>query len=272
MLDQAVGVFALVAIVFVVLLTPSTLAVLGGHRRGVLMSFDAILILVAPGLLLAPYLAPILERWRFTRWAGMLAHVTHETFLGSAWGTLIFVVAFGTLLLSIASPWPIGRLLGLGLSISDAAVLIILMAGIALILILISGWGVGEVAVSKLLRSRGILIAMRCLNLIPKKAFSFIFTWLLSRRLTDNCETKVLRRIDYQSPKARGSYFGDFDSPGDFDLIFRASKLNLNFWGFRFATPPETIRRRNSLPSDMTCCCEWFCSYSCALRRADARA
>ena len=116
MLDRAVGVFALVAIGFVVLLFPSTLAALGGHQRGVLMFFDAILILVAPGLLLAPYFAPILERWRFTRWAGMLARVTHETFLGSAWGTLIFVVAFGMLLLSIASLWPLGRLLGLGLS------------------------------------------------------------------------------------------------------------------------------------------------------------
>ena len=244
MLDRAVGVFALVAIVFVVLLIPSTLAALGGHRRGVLMSFDAILILVAPGLLLAQYFAPILERWRFTRWAGMLAHVTHETFLGSAWGRLIFVVAFRVHLLSIASPWSLGRPLGLGLSILDAAVLFILMVGIALIPISISSRGEREVAVSTLPRSHGILIAMRCLNLIPNKAFSFIFTWLLS--LSDKLrETKVLRRTDYQRPKAGGSYFGDFDPLRDFDLIFGASKLNLNFWRFRFATPPETIRRRS---------------------------
>ena len=41
--------------------------------------------------------------------------------------------------------------------------------------------------------------AMRFLNLIANKAFSFIFTWLLSQRLTDTlCGTKVLRRGDYQ--------------------------------------------------------------------------
>ena len=70
--------------------------------------------------------------------------------------------------------------------------------------------------------------AMRFLNLIANKAFSFIFTWLLSQRLTDTlCGTKVLRRTDYQRLKAGRSYFGDFDPFGDFDLIFGASKLNL---------------------------------------------
>jgi SAM-dependent methyltransferase len=70
--------------------------------------------------------------------------------------------------------------------------------------------------------------AMRVLNLIANKAFSLVFTWLLSQRFTDTlCGTKVLRRTDYMRLKAGRAYFGDFDPFGDFDLIFGASKLGL---------------------------------------------
>jgi hypothetical protein len=70
--------------------------------------------------------------------------------------------------------------------------------------------------------------AMRFLNLIANKAFSYLFTWLLSQRFTDTpCGTKVLRRSDYARLKAGRAYFGDFDPFGDFDLIFGAAKLGL---------------------------------------------
>lgn len=70
--------------------------------------------------------------------------------------------------------------------------------------------------------------AMRFLNLIANKCFSYIFSWLLNQRYTDTlCGTKVIRRSDYQRLKEGRSYFGDFDPFGDFDLIFGASKLNL---------------------------------------------
>jgi SAM-dependent methyltransferase len=70
--------------------------------------------------------------------------------------------------------------------------------------------------------------AMRALNLVANKAFSLLFTWLLSQRFTDTlCGTKVLRRKDYIRLKAGRSYFGDFDPFGDFDLIFGAAKLGL---------------------------------------------
>jgi SAM-dependent methyltransferase len=70
--------------------------------------------------------------------------------------------------------------------------------------------------------------AMRFLNLIANKAFSYLFSWLLNQRYTDTlCGTKVLRRTDYLRLKAGKAYFGDFDPFGDFDLIFGASKLNL---------------------------------------------
>ncbi|MCA1430215.1 MULTISPECIES: glycosyltransferase [Bradyrhizobium] len=70
--------------------------------------------------------------------------------------------------------------------------------------------------------------AMRFLNLIANKVFSYLFSWLLNQRYTDTlCGTKVLRRSDFRRLKAGRTYFGDFDPFGDFDLIFGASKLNL---------------------------------------------
>ena len=70
--------------------------------------------------------------------------------------------------------------------------------------------------------------AMRFLNLIANKIFSYLFSWLLNQRYTDTlCGTKVMRRADYYRLRDGKSYFGDFDPFGDFDLIFGASKLNL---------------------------------------------
>lgn len=70
--------------------------------------------------------------------------------------------------------------------------------------------------------------AMRFLNLIANKIFSYLFSWLLNQRYTDTlCGTKVMRRSDYYRLRDGKSYFGDFDPFGDFDLIFGSSKLNL---------------------------------------------
>ena len=70
--------------------------------------------------------------------------------------------------------------------------------------------------------------AMRFLNLVANKIFSYLFSWLLNQRYTDTlCGTKVLRRSDYERLKAGRAYLGDFDPFGDFDLIFGAEKLNL---------------------------------------------
>jgi ubiquinone/menaquinone biosynthesis C-methylase UbiE len=70
--------------------------------------------------------------------------------------------------------------------------------------------------------------AMRILNLLGNKFFSFMFTWILNQRFKDTlCGTKALFRKDYEKIQASRHYFGDFDPFGDFDLIFGASKLNL---------------------------------------------
>jgi SAM-dependent methyltransferase len=72
--------------------------------------------------------------------------------------------------------------------------------------------------------------AMRFLNIIGNKFFSFAFSWLLKQPIKDTlCGTKVLWKKDYDLIAANRSYFGDFDPFGDFDLLFGAAKLNLKF-------------------------------------------
>ncbi|HKR60542.1 MAG TPA: glycosyltransferase [Pyrinomonadaceae bacterium] len=70
--------------------------------------------------------------------------------------------------------------------------------------------------------------AMRFLNLIGNKFFSFAFSWLLEQDIKDTlCGTKALWKSDYEEIVANRKYFGDFDPFGDFDLLFGAAKLNL---------------------------------------------
>ena len=70
--------------------------------------------------------------------------------------------------------------------------------------------------------------AMRLLNYVANRVFSWLFTWLLNQRFTDTlCGTKVLSKRNYEKIAANRAYFGDFDPFGDFDLIFGATKLNL---------------------------------------------
>jgi SAM-dependent methyltransferase len=70
--------------------------------------------------------------------------------------------------------------------------------------------------------------AMRFINLLGNKFFSFAFTWLLGQPIKDTlCGTKAMWRADYEKLAANRSYFGDFDPFGDFDLLFGAAKMNL---------------------------------------------
>ncbi len=70
--------------------------------------------------------------------------------------------------------------------------------------------------------------AMRFLNLLGNKFFSYAFTWLLGQKFKDTlCGTKVIFRDDYKRLVANRKFFGEFDPFGDYDLIFGAHKLNL---------------------------------------------
>jgi len=70
--------------------------------------------------------------------------------------------------------------------------------------------------------------AMRFINLLGNKFFSYAFSYLLEQRIRDTlCGTKALWREDYQKLCRGREYFGDFDPFGDFDLLFGAAKMNL---------------------------------------------
>lgn len=69
--------------------------------------------------------------------------------------------------------------------------------------------------------------AMRFLNSIGNKFFSFAFSWLLGQSIKDTlCGTKVLSRRDYETIAANRAYFGEIDPFGDFDLIFGAARYS----------------------------------------------
>jgi glycosyltransferase involved in cell wall biosynthesis/SAM-dependent methyltransferase len=70
--------------------------------------------------------------------------------------------------------------------------------------------------------------AMRTLNLLGNKFFSWIFSWLLGQPIKDTlCGTKVLFRRDYEKINGDRAFFGNLDPFGDFDLLFGATKQNL---------------------------------------------
>ncbi len=68
--------------------------------------------------------------------------------------------------------------------------------------------------------------AMRFLNMVANRFFSYLFTWLTGQRFTDTlCGTKALLKSDYQEITANWDYFNKVDPFGDFDLIFGACHL-----------------------------------------------
>lgn len=70
--------------------------------------------------------------------------------------------------------------------------------------------------------------AMRFLNYVGNRFFSWMFSFLLEQKFNDTlCGTKVLFKRDYEKLVKNRAYFGDFDPFGDFDLLFGAHKLNL---------------------------------------------
>ena len=69
MIDRAIGAGLLVALGFaILLLLPTGLMALGGYRDLVLAVYGGLLLAGALGLLLAPKIAPLLARWRYSRW------------------------------------------------------------------------------------------------------------------------------------------------------------------------------------------------------------
>jgi len=156
LIDRAIGVSTLLAFGFVILLFPSALTALGGHRDAAVEIFGALLVAIAFGLLSAPYLMPLLGRWRFSRWIGTLGFAAHNVLLRSKSGWLIVGLAGSIHIFTIVSIWCIGKSLALSFPILDAAVLFALIQAVSLIPISVGGWGVREVAVVALLTTHGL--------------------------------------------------------------------------------------------------------------------
>jgi glycosyltransferase 2 family protein len=162
-IDRGVGVGALIALGFAILLLPSGFTALGGYRDVVLVGYGALILAGVLGLLLAPKIVPLLARWRYSRWFATLVADIHRVLLGSR-GPVILSIGCLIHALTIIVVWFVGRAQGLALPLSDAAVLFTVMIGVMLIPISIGGWGLRELAVISLLTHHGVA---------PEKALLF---------------------------------------------------------------------------------------------------
>jgi glycosyltransferase 2 family protein len=154
-IDRAVGVGLLVAFGFVVLLLPSGLTALGGYRDVVLVAYGGLLLVAVLAVALAPVFAPLLARWRYSRWLAVLAVDTNRVLLGRK-SPLILAIGCLIHVLTILVLWLLGRAQGLALPVTDAAVLFTVMVGVNIVPISISGWGLRELAVVSLLADHGV--------------------------------------------------------------------------------------------------------------------
>ena len=154
-IDRAIGAGVLIAMGFAILLLPSGLAAFGGYRHVVLLVYGGLLFAGGAGLLLAPTLASLFARWRYSRWLAGLTMSAHRVVLGRR-GAVALGMACLLHLLTIAAVWSLGRAQGLLLPLPDAAVLFTVMIGVALVPISVGGWGLRELAVVSVLGNHGV--------------------------------------------------------------------------------------------------------------------
>lgn len=157
-IDRAIGIATLLIVGLIALVLPSELGASMPARAALIATFAILLFAGIVGLLLVPYLAPILDRFRYTVWVGRLAHAAKGVIVGAPASMPISALAIAGQLLSVGSIWLLGRSLDLPLSITDAGVLFAVIFGAILLPITISGWGLREVAVTALLGSEGVPI------------------------------------------------------------------------------------------------------------------
>ena len=107
--------------------------------------------------------------------------------------------------------------------------------------------------------------AMRVLNLLGNRVFSYLLTAVTGQRLTDTlCGTKVLRRADYDEIARNRAYFGQFDPFGDFDLLLGAARLGykivdvpVRYHPRAYGTTNISRWRHGWLLARMTCFAFW---------------
>jgi uncharacterized membrane protein YbhN (UPF0104 family) len=155
-IDRGMGIAALLAIGFVTLLNASAFTALGGYRQIALAVFGALLLSGIGGLICAPLYAPLLSRWRATRWIGELGLLSRQVLIESPAAGSIASIALVVHVLSIVSIWSIGQAFSMSLGVVGAAALFTLMVAVAIIPVSVSGWGLREVAVTAFLHAHGM--------------------------------------------------------------------------------------------------------------------
>ena len=104
---------------------------------------------------LLPGLVPLLERVAYLRWAAGLAASARRVLLGPKSFVILGLAAL-VHSLTILVIWLLGRAQGLALPLPDAAVLFVVLVGVALVPVAVNGWGLREVAVVALLAQHGV--------------------------------------------------------------------------------------------------------------------
>jgi uncharacterized membrane protein YbhN (UPF0104 family) len=155
LIDRAVGVGLLFILTIAILLLPSGIAALGGFRDYVLVAYGTCLLAGVVALLLLSRIIPLLERYRYLRWASSLMASVRRVLFGRT-APAILGLGLAVHALTILALWCIGRAQGLMLPLSDAAVLFVVVLGVALVPISIGGWGVRELAIVSLLGRHGL--------------------------------------------------------------------------------------------------------------------
>lgn len=184
LIDRGVGVGLMVAFAVVILLMPSPLTALSGYRGVVLGFYGALLLAGILGLVFAPSIAAGLERWRHTAWVAAAALDARRAILGPR-GPLIVAIGCCVHAFTVLIIWLLGQAQGLSLSAFDAAVLFVVMIGIALVPISIGGWGLREIAVVAVMGDYGLaperaLLFSVCFGLVlAAGALPGALVWLL---------------------------------------------------------------------------------------------
>jgi glycosyltransferase 2 family protein len=155
-IDRGVAVAVLLAIGSVTLLNASAFTTLAGYRQTVLLIFVALLVCGVGGLIYARFYAPMLGRYRITKWIGEFILDSRQVLVDSPAALSIIVIAFVIHFSSIACIWSIGQAFAMSLSLIEAAVSFTLMVAIAIIPISVSGWGLRELAVTASLNAHGM--------------------------------------------------------------------------------------------------------------------
>jgi uncharacterized membrane protein YbhN (UPF0104 family) len=184
LIDRGVGIGLMVAFAVAILLVPSPLTALAGYRGAVLAIYGALLTAGILGLVFAPAIAAGLQRWRYTGWLAAAARDARRAIIGPR-GVLIIAIGSCVHAFTVLILWLLGQSQGLSLPVFDAAVLFVVMIGIALVPISVGGWGLREFAVVAVMGDYGLaperaLLFSVCFGLVlVAGALPGALVWLL---------------------------------------------------------------------------------------------